>query len=305
MTRSTTWTRRAALGLLAGGALASPFAATAGAFANQRDPQGRSPPDYRLYREAVGAVLPWAGHVSRIALKDSIVRLISAGVIDRDKYLSFKGGAENFSSAWLAMLDRPSNDPIHLTSANAAEFVDLLWPVGLANHLDANNEGSIGGPDVDGLASTGGWGLGRADTGGQYFNTHAIVDLSDEQAELAVRIAKAAFRPCCDNSTFFQDCNHGSALYAALQLGASQGLDEDALYREALAFNSFWFPGTYVVTALYFKAVKKTEWRDVDPKLVMAEKFSTASGWANNVAMPMRAYPDLLPPPSDAVNCGA
>ncbi len=36
--------------------------------------------------------------------------------------------------------------------------------------------------------------------------------------------------------------NHGSALRGLLQLGASQGLSEEELYREALAFNSFWFP---------------------------------------------------------------
>jgi hypothetical protein len=54
-----------------------------------------------------------------------------------------------------------------------------------------------------------------------------------------------------------------------LQLGASQGLQEDQLYREALTFNSFWFPDCYIRTALYFKVVLKTEWRDADPKTVM------------------------------------
>lgn len=300
------WSRRGAISLMAGAALSLPMRASGAARLVRRGAgEARPANDYKLYHEALGAILPWAGYSSSIALKDSIVRLIAAGVIDLEKYLSFKGGEANFSKAWLAMLHEPTEDPIHLSSDNAAEFVDILWPVGLANRLAANAEGSIGGPDVDTLASTGGWGLGHAESGGQYFNAEDIVDLTDEQAELAVRVAKSTFRPCCDNSTFFQDCNHGSALFGVLQLGAAQGLDEAELYREALAFNSFWFPGTYVVTALYFKVVKHTEWHEVDPRVVMGEQFSTASGWTNNVAMPLQAYPDLLPPPSDGVNCGA
>lgn len=261
--------------------------------------------NYQLYHEAIATVLPWAGHSCRVSLKDSVMRSISEGVIDRDKYLTLKGGAEYLPAECLAALNGASDDAIHLTATNAAQYVDLLWPVGLANHLPANEDGSIGGPDVDTFASTGGWGLGRAGTGGQYFNKYAIVDLTADEQALAVRVAKSTFRSCCDNSTFLQDCNHGSALFAVLQLGAAQGLDEDALYREALAFNSFWFPDTYVATALYFKAIRNLDWPDVDPKVVMGPDYSTASGWDQNVWQPLQARPDLLPPPSNNVNCGA
>ena len=41
---------------------------------------------------------------------------------------------------------------------------------------------------------------------------------------MVISIAKNAYRSCCDNSTFFQDCNHGWALLGLLQLGAGQGL---------------------------------------------------------------------------------
>ena len=265
----------------------------------------KSADDYQLYHDAVATVLPWAGHLSRVSLKDSIMRTISAGAIDRDKYLALKGGAEYLPAECLAALDRASAEAIHLTTANASEYVDLLWPVGLANHLGANETGSIAGPDVDTFASTGGWNLGRAESGGEYFNRHDIIDLTADQQEIAVRVAKSTFRPCCDNSTFFQDCNHGSALFAVLQLGAAQGLDEAALYREALAFNSFWFPDTYVATALLFKAVHDVDWADVDPRAIMGADYSTASGWDQNVWQPLQAHPDLLPPPSNNVNCGA
>ena len=301
------WTRRGALGLIAAAALLPSMEdAQADSRLLRRGTDDKKAGDnYELYHQAVGAVLPWAGYVSRVALKDSIMRTISAGAIDRDKYLTLKGGAEYLPAECLGALDRASDAPLHLTTANASEYVDLLWPVGLANHLLANETGSIAGPDVDNFASTGGWNLGQAETGGQYFNKHAIIDLTADQQELAVRVAKSTFRPCCDNPTFFQDCNHGSALFAVLQLGASQGLDEDALYREALAFNSFWFPDTYVATALFFKAMHQVAWSDVDPKMVAGHQYSTASGWDENVWQPLQARPDLLPPPTNNVNCGA
>lgn len=301
------WTRRGAVGLIAAAALL-PSIANAQAetgLVGQGAADKTADDGYELYHEAVGAVLPWAGHRCRVALKDSIMRTISAGAIDRDKYLALKGGADSLPEVCLAALDRATNDPIHLTAANAAQYVDLLWPVGLANHLAANDVGSIGGSDVDTFASTGGWNLGRAETGGQYFNKHTIIDLTTQEQGLAVRVAKSTFRPCCDNSTFLQDCNHGSALFAVLQLGASQGLDEDALYREALAFNSFWFPDTYMATALFFKAIRHVDWRDVDPKVIMGPNYSTASGWNENVWRHLQDHPDLMPPPSNNVNCGA
>ena len=305
--RASRWTRRGALGLIAGAAL---LPSVEVARADSRLVRGGTADKdggdtYKLYYQAVAAVLPWAGHMCRVALKDSIMRTISAGAIDRDKYLVLKGGADYLPVECLAALDRASDVAIHLTTANASEYVDLLWPVGLANHLIANERGSIGGPDVDTYASTGGWNLGRAATGGQYFNSHDLVDLTADQQELAVRVAKSTFRPCCDNSTFLQDCNHGSALFAVNQLGASQGLGEDALYREALAFNSFWFPDTYVATALFFKAIHQVAWPDVDPKLIAGQEYSTASGWDKNVWQPLQARPDLLPPPTNNVNCGA
>ncbi|MBI2319782.1 MAG: hypothetical protein HYU75_22980 [Betaproteobacteria bacterium] len=133
-------------------------------------------------------------------------------------------------------------------------------------------------------ASTGGWNLGKEANGGAYFNRFSIVPLTAHQEALVVKVARHSFRPCCGNSTFFQDCNHGSALLGLLALGAAQGLSETELYREALAFNAFWFPNNYVHTALYFKAVRKIQWHDVDARRVMGADFSSASGWKKNVA---------------------
>jgi len=130
---------------------------------------------------------------------------------------------------------------------------------------------------------------------------HLIAEADDQAAlsrgiqSLAIRVAKSTFRPCCDNSTFFQDCNHGSALYGLLQLGASQGLREVDLYREALAFNSFWFEHHYVRTALYFAVERGVAWRDADPKEVMGRKYSSLSQWSETIEAWAERNPDLFP----------
>lgn len=116
-------------------------------------------------------------------------------------------------------------------------------------------------------------------------------------------IAQNTYRPCCNNSTFFQDCNHGSALLGLLELGASQGLTEDELYQEALAFNSFWFPQNYIQTALYFSVVKNTGWEDVNPKIVLGKDFSTISGWSGTVAKEV-ARRGLVPQTGGGAGCG-
>ncbi|MDO8460910.1 MAG: hypothetical protein Q7S38_00545, partial [bacterium] len=145
---------------------------------------------------------------------------------------------------------------------------------------------------------------GKEENGGAYFNKFGIVNLSNEQEALVTEIAKNTYRPCCDNSTFFQDCNHGSALLGLLQLGASQGLNEDELYKEALAFNSFWFPQNYIQTALYFKLDKKIDWENVNPKEILGYKYSAISQWMKNVQSQMTKYPNIIPQTNGGAGCG-
>jgi hypothetical protein len=260
--------------------------------------------EFPLYDEATASVIPPAGYQSRIALKKCILKLVRHGVISRDKYRELQKYNGPLPSELSNVLNKPSPDPIRLTRKNASHYVNLLWAAGLANRLSANKESPLVGPDLPGFASTGGWTLGKAPEGSVYFNKFPIVALTPQAETLAVRVAKATYRPCCNNSTFFQDCNHGSALFAVLQLGAAQGLTEDQLYREALAFNSFWFPDYYIRTSLYFKVVRKTDWNHVDPKVIMGRDFSAGGPWQQNVHAALQAFPDLIPPPAEGANCG-
>lgn len=232
----------------------------------------------KLFDEAEAKVFPEQGFKSSVALGDSVVKLVENGVIDRKKFLAIYQANGGLPAELKDLLDKPSAEAIQLTRTNAYYYVNLLWPLGLANYMARNAASPVNGDSLFNFASTGGWNLGKEGNGGAYFNKLKIVALTPDQEALVTRIAENTYRPCCNNSTFFQDCNHGSALLGLLELGASQGLTEEQLYREALAFNSFWFPQNYIQTAVYFKAVNNTDWESVDPRIVMGKGFSTATG---------------------------
>ena len=259
-------------------------------------------PEYHgfLFERTVARVIPENGFQSRIKLGESVVKLVQHGVIDRQKLENLYAGRGGLPKELRTVLTAPSDKPIRLTKENANIYVNLLWPLGLANTMASNAQSPINkltpikGQSLYDFASTSGWNLGKEREGGAYFNRLRIVVLTAEQEALVVRIAKSSYRPCCDNSTFFQDCNHGSALLGLLQLGASQGLSGDELYREALAFNSFWFPRNYIYNALYMKAVKGEEWANVDAKALMGSEFSSASGSAR-IQAEVAKIPNLVP----------
>lgn len=253
-----------------------------------------------LFERTVASVIPENGFQSRIKLGESIVKLVQHGVIDVSKFEKLYAERGGLPKELRAALTAPSDEPIRLTRQNANIYVNLLWPVGLANYMAGNAQSPINklspvkGQSLYDFASTSGWNLGREANGGAYFNKLGIVELTAQQEALVLRIAKSTYRPCCDNSTFYQDCNHGSALLGLLALGASQGLTEDQLYREALAFNSFWFPRNYIYNALYMKAVKREDWSEVDAEALMGSGFSSASGSAR-IQAEVAKIPNLIP----------
>jgi hypothetical protein len=264
-----------------------------------------SPENRRLlYDEVASRAVPDSGYQSRIVLRDSIVRLVRHGAIDLGKFFGLQRNGVRMAGDLSHVLSDPSEKPIRLTRENVAVYVDLLWPIGLANRLIGNFSSPLAGQSVGNFASTAGWTLGDRNEGAEYFDRFPIVDMTPSQEALAIRVAKTTFRPCCDNSSFFQDCNHGSALYGLVQLGASQGLQELELYREALAFNSFAFEPYYVRTALFFAVARGVAWRDVDPKAVMGAEYSSGSRWRENVGAWVERNPDLIPQSEDNAKCG-
>lgn len=256
----------------------------------------------KTFDEVTAKVLPETGFQSKIVLSDSVRRLAAEGVIDKDKFEAIYKDRGGLPDELKDVFTKPSNRQILLTRNNSNFYVNLLWPLGLSNYMSTNKDSPVNGKSLFNFASTGGWNIGKAENGGTYFNKFKIVELTPEQEAVVTKIAKNTYRPCCNNSTFFQDCNHGSALLGLLQLGASQGLTEDELYRETLAFNSFWFPNNYIQTALYFKAVENIDWENVNPKTVMDKVYSSASG-ANLVAKKVNEL-GLVPQTKGGAGCG-
>ena len=249
-------------------------------------------PSNPIYEEVAKKVLPEEGVITKLKTDEIITKLVSFGIIDKDKFKEIE-----------SIINQQNQEPLVIKTDNTNLWLKIFWALGLSNKTEFNKESPLNGENLYKFASTGGWTLGKEKNGGAYFNRFEIIKLSKPQEELVLSIAKSVFRPCCDNSTFFQDCNHGSAMLGMLELGASQGLSSDELYQLALVFNSFWFPDQYIETALYFKVKENQDWQSIDPKIVLDKKYSSASGWNKNIAFEVSKIPNLLPQRRNTQKC--
>ncbi len=233
--------------------------------------------------EAARAVIPDTPAWTGMTLGPAIVRLVEADVIDPDKMSTAYAGRGGLP-AWAAQaLKAASPEAVVLSPQTAPVLLNLLWALGLANRMEANAASRLAAADGGSFASTGGWTLGRAERGGDYFNTVAAVPLTPEQEARVVAIADATYRPCCDNSAFFQDCNHGSAMLGLIQLAVAHGLGDDDVRRLAKVANGLWYPEQYVEMALWFRLYEDAAWGEVDPRRALGREMSSLTGWRREV----------------------
>lgn len=241
-------------------------------------------------------VFPSEGFKTKIILGDVIPKLVQSGAIDLEK---FKGVYGELNDEQLKLLIEPSYEQLTITPENANFLLSILWPLGISNKNPILEE--VAKYDgVENLASTGGWTLGK-ENAMVYFNKLELVELTPEQQAILEEVAANAYRPCCNNPTSFPDCNHGVALLALLELGASQGLSEEELYTLALQANTFWFPQQYLSTATYLKTQNIDYWSSA--KEIVGFEYSSATGWTNNVYKPLQKQ-ELLPKTNDGASCG-
>ena len=213
------------------------------------------------------AVLPEDGIVLPVSWGDMGNRLVESGVIDQEKFGD--------------MSVQENNGKLVITKENEHTILNLLWAFGLGNKNDVLEKGPMMDPKYKGagnFASTGGWTLAKGDAMNHY-SMHPFITLTPDQQKLVEEVSKNIYRPCCGNSTYFPDCNHGMAMLGLLELMASQGVSEADMYKAALAVNSYWFPDTYVTIAQYLKS-KGTDWKGADPKGILAANFSSGAGFA-------------------------
>lgn len=216
-------------------------------------------------------------YVFKIKWGDLGKRMAEDGVIDKTKLAQAVVGKDELPKD-LEKYFSDSQNQIEITRENSQFWVDVLWGLGLSNKNKILEEGAMmANGDASIFASTGGWTLGANEDAMNYYSKYSYINLTEEQQKIVEEIADSIYRPCCGNSTAFPDCNHGMAMLGLIELMVSQGKSSDEIYRAALAFNTYWFPDTYLNTAYYFDKNGK-DYTKVSPKELLSENFSSAMG---------------------------
>lgn len=174
-----------------------------------------------------------------------------------------------------------ANGTIDPSKLSQVTELNLLWAYGLAN----KNQVLEGGPIMDAryggptnMASVGGW---TVTTGSvmDHYAKHTLATLTPDQQALVEKIAKGIYRPCCNNSTHFPDCNHGMAMLGLLEYLASQGATEEQMWNAAITANRAWFPDQYETIAQYLK-IKGIDAKTITPQMLLGAEYSSGSGFA-------------------------
>ena len=225
-------------------------------------------------------LFPSAGTELPITWNDLGQQLIKNGVIDQDKFEKIYAARGGLDEAEKRLLAGSSNEKIVITKNNSGFLLNLFWALGLSNKNDILESGPMRDPRYGGagnFASTGGWTIAKGDVMNHY-GAHAFLKLTDSEQELVKKVSSTIYRPCCNNSTYFPDCNHGMAILGFLELMASQGANEDTMYRAAAQLNSYWFPSTYLTIAKYLEKNGAT-WDSTDPRVILSAQYSSSSGY--------------------------
>lgn len=250
---------------------------------------------------------PTAGFQINASFNDLGPKMIKSGVIDLEKFKSvYAKSNQPLTSEQEKILTEGSTDRIKIDRENSYFLLNFFWAVGLNNKSKILEEGEMvkyGGLKGAGdFASTGGWSLARGATM-NYYSKASLIPLTVEQEKLVEKVSSNIFRPCCNNSTAFPDCNHGMALLGVLQLMAGSGATESEMYEAGKYFNAFWFPGNYYDLALYFKNKEKIKFSDIDAKLLLSKDYSSASG-AKSVKQWLSQQGLVEEPPKTGGGCG-
>ncbi len=209
-------------------------------------------------------------------------KMVDQGVIDLQKFKdAYLKSGKPFYEDLERILTDGSDETIVINQENSYFLLNFFWAVGLSNKTKLLTEGEMtqyGGIEgVKNFASTGGWTLGKSDAM-KYYSKGNLIPLTAAQEELVEKVAASIFRPCCNNSTAFPDCNHGMALLGILEIMAANGASEEDMYNTSKYINAYWFPGNYYDLAVYFKNKEGKSFDQIDARTLLSKDFSSASG---------------------------
>lgn len=225
-------------------------------------------------------VLPQEGIVLPIQWGDLGIQMMETGVVDEQKFNALYEGRGGLPEDMKKLLYGSDTQEVRMTYENSGILLNLLWGFGLGNKNAVLETGPMQDPRYNGagnFASTGGWTLANGNVMDHY-SKYAFVILTPEQQALVERVSKNIYRPCCGNSTYFPDCNHGMGMLGLLELMAANGVSEDNMYKVALQVNSYWFPDTYLTVAAYF-AKQGVSWDKVSPREALGDQYSSGAGY--------------------------
>ena len=254
----------------------------------------------------VSVITPKDGFKIQARYNDVGPKLLTAGAIDLNTFEQFyQQSGQPLSAKEIDILTKVSQDQVVITGQNAHFLLNYFWALGLVNKNPVLDNGPIqqaSGGKIDHFASTGGWTIGKKPVA-ELFSTTPILSLSPDQQTRVDEVARAVYRPCCNNPTQFPDCNHGMAMLGLLELMASQNATTDEMFLVAKSVNAFWFPQQTLEQAIFFKATQKSNYADIDAKLIVGQQFSSISGF-QNMHQWLAENGLLGQPPKSGNNCG-
>ncbi len=238
---------------------------------------GLSPDDPRLEGVPPASTVG-SGPPALPELAPQIRRLVATGVLDTDRLeAALAPSGQPLTPDQRRVLDGEAL-PLSLRAENGAFLLNTLWALGLANRnpiLTAGPMTTRSSERIERFASTGGWRLGRRPVTELYASMDLVPLAANEQTRLE-RVARAVYRPCCDNPTHFPDCNHGMAMLGLLTLLTARGADEAALFAAARDANAIWFPAQSAHVDTFLAALPAHE--DRGPAMAVGPQLFSATG---------------------------
>ncbi len=240
------------------------------------------------------------GYKTSLKWKDLGKQLVDIGAIDKAKFEASLGEDAD-GKAYMKYMDGNWDENISISEKNSHFIVNFFWALGLANKSKVLDEGPMktGSTDTANFASTGGWTLGAKPVM-EIYSSKQLLPLNSFQQDLVKKIAENIYRACCGNSTAFPDCNHGMAALGYIEWAVINALPEAQIYKDLLAFNSFWFPQNYVEMAAYFDK-QNIKWDKVDAKLALSKDYSSSQG-VQRIKQAVQGFPGIK---TQGGGCGA
>ncbi len=251
-------------------------------------------------------IYPQDGYVLPIDFGDLGPQMVMAGVIDREKFvLTYQKAGQPLTPDQLAILDGTFRGDFTANQENAYFLLNFLWAVGLSSKNPILDSGPIQQYGENGptrFASTGGWTIATKPIIEIFSSLDSII-LSAEQQERVEEAAKLVFRPCCNNSTYFPDCNHGMAMLGLFELIASRDLELEEMLETAKYINALWFPRQTLEQAVFFQKTEGKNYQDIDARTILGKQFSSSSGYRqlNQLLTQNNWLPES---PNNASGCG-